>query len=191
MTFTYARSFTPAIGRSFDGSLFEPERGTQYEIGVKALNDQLSATLALYDLSRSNVATDDPDNESFSIQTGKQHSRGIELDISGEILPGWNIIAGYAYTDAEITEDETYEEGNLLRNVPEHAFNLWTTYRIQAGDLQGLGFGLGFFFVGERQGNLDNSYELPSYFRTDAAIFYEGDRFRAALNFRNLFFSIF
>jgi iron complex outermembrane receptor protein len=64
---------------------------------------------------------------------------------------------------------------------------LWTTYRIQEGNLRGLGFGLGFYFVGERPGDLANSFELPSYFRTDAAIFYERDRFRAALNVRNLF----
>ncbi len=31
------------------------------------------------------------------------------------------------------------------------------------------------------------SFTLPSYFRTDAAIFYKRDRFRTALNIRNLF----
>lgn len=61
------------------------------------------------------------------------------------------------------------------------------SYELQAVSLQGLGVGLGFFFVGERQGDLDNTFEVPSYFRTDAAIFYKPDQFRAALNFRNLF----
>ncbi|NEQ18595.1 MAG: TonB-dependent siderophore receptor, partial [Microcoleus sp. SIO2G3] len=188
---SYSRSFSPAIGTAFDGSQFQPERGTQYEIGVKAdLNEQLSATLAFYDLTRSNVLTDDTRPgvpPGFSIQTGEQRSRGIELAVQGEILPGWNIIAGYAYTDAQITQDNTLPEGNRLRNVPENAINLWTTYEIQSGDLQGLGFGLGLFFAGERQGDLGNTFQLPSYWRTDAAIFYECDRFRAALNFRNLF----
>lgn len=40
--------------------------------------------------------------------------------------------------------------------------------------------------MGDRLGDLDNSFKLPSYFPTDAAIFYERDRFRAALNFRKL-----
>ncbi|QYO63656.1 TonB-dependent siderophore receptor [Leptolyngbya sp. 7M] len=131
-----SRSFTPAIGRSGDNEPFEPGRGTQYEIGIKAdINDGLSATLALYDLKRTNVTTRDPDNPNFSIQTGEQNSRGVELNVAGEILPGWNIIAGYAYTDARITEDNTFEVGNRLNNVPEHAFNIWTSYEIQAGDL--------------------------------------------------------
>ncbi|MBW4622898.1 MAG: TonB-dependent siderophore receptor [Cyanosarcina radialis HA8281-LM2] len=185
---SYSRSFAPTIGRSASGEALLPERGTQYELGIKAdLNRRLSATLAFYDLTRSNVTTTDPDNVGFSIQTGKQRSRGIELDIGGEILPGWNIIGGYAYNDARVTEDNDIPVGNRLFSVPEHSFNLWTTYRIQKGDLRGLGFGLGFYYVGERAGDLDNSFELPSYFRTDAAIFYERDRLRAVLNFRNLF----
>ncbi|MBW4678304.1 MAG: TonB-dependent siderophore receptor [Desmonostoc geniculatum HA4340-LM1] len=189
---SYSRSFNPAIGTVFgSNSQFQPERGTQYEVGVKAdLNDRLSATLALYDLTRSNVLT--TDNRpgvppGFSIQTGEQRSRGIELNIAGEILPGWNIIAGYAYTDAKITQDNTFPVGNRFNNVPENSFNLWTSYEIQQGTLQGLGFGAGLFYVGERQGDLGNTFQLPSYLRTDAAIFYKRDSFRTALNFRNLF----
>lgn len=110
---SYSRSFNPAIGRSADGSQFEPERGTQYEIGMKAdINDDLSATLALFHLTRTNVTTTDPNNLNFSIQTGEQRSQGIELDLSGEILPGWNIALGYAFTDAEVTEDNTIPVGN-------------------------------------------------------------------------------
>ncbi len=189
---SYSRSFTPTIGTGFDGGVFQPERGTQYEIGIKAdLNDRLSATLALFDLTKSNVLTSDtrpgvpPDQ--FSIQTGEQNSRGVELTFQGEILPGWNIIAGYAYTDAKVTQDNTLPVGLRFRNVPENTFNLWTSYEIQQGDLQGFGAGVGLFFIGERQGDTLNTFQLPSYLRTDAAIFYRRDRFRAALNFRNLF----
>jgi len=185
---SYSRAFTPVTGTTFEGDAFQPERGTQYEVGIKAeVSDRLSATLAFYDLTRSNVSTDDPVNPGFSIQTGEQRSRGIELDLTGEILPGWNIFVGYAYTNAEITNDNTFTVGNSLNNVPEHSFNLWTTYEIQSGSLQGLGFGVGLFYVGERQGDLANTFELPSYLRTDVAIFYRRNQFRAAINVRNLF----
>jgi iron complex outermembrane recepter protein len=185
---SFAQAFTPTIGASADGEAFAPGRGTQYEIGIRAdIDAQLFANLALYDLTRTNVTTTDPNDPTFSVQTGEQNSRGIELDINGEILPGWNVVAGYAYNDAKVTEDNTISVGNRLFGAPEHSFNLWTTYRIQQGDLQGLGFGLGFNYVGDTQANLANTIELPSYFRTDAAIFYERDQFRAALNFRNLF----
>lgn len=54
-------------------------------------------------------------------------------------------------------------------------------------DFQGLGFGLGLFYIGERAGDLANSFDVPDYLRTDAAIYYERDQFRAAINVRNLF----
>lgn len=186
---SYSRSFLQSVGTAFDRTLFEPERGTQYEVGIKAdwLDRRLSTTLAFYQINRSNVLTADLINPNFSIQTGEQRSRGIELDIVGEILPGWKITAGYAYTDAEITEDNTFAIGNRINNVPEHAVSLWTTYEIQTGSLRGLGFGVGIFYVGERQGDLDNSFQVPSYTRTDASVFYRRDNFRIGLNLENLF----
>jgi iron complex outermembrane recepter protein len=192
---SYSRSFRPSFyNRSANGERnFDPTRGTQYEVGAKLdfLDGRLSTTLAVYHLTRTNVVTPDPDpvlaSQGFSVQTGEQRSQGIELDIAGEILPGWNIIGSYTYTDAEVTEDNSFPEGNQLANVPENQVSLWTTYEIQEGSLEGLGFGLGLFYVGERQGDLTNSFQLDDYFRTDAALFYRRDGFRAAINIRNLF----
>ena len=186
---SYSRSFYPNSDTTVAGEILPVERGNQFEIGVRGefLNDRLTSSLALFNLTRQNVATTDPDNPDFSIATGEQRSRGIEIDVAGEILPGWNAIANYAYIDAEITEDNDLPVGNRLFNVPENNFNLWTKYEFQTGSLQGLGFGLGFNFVGERFGDLDNSFTVDSYFLTNAAISYERDKWRGAVNFRNLF----
>jgi len=189
---SYATSFEPSFGasRNGNGEPFKPETGRQFEVGLKAdITRNLSATLALYDLRKQNVTVDDPNSAdpNDQIQTGEQTSRGIEFDIAGEITPGWKVIASYAYTDAFVSKDTTGLEGRRRENIPEHAASLWTTYEIQQGNLQGLGFGLGLFFVGDRFGDLDNSYVLPSYVRTDASVFYKRDNWRAALNVRNLF----
>lgn len=184
----YSRSFQPTIGQAIDGSDFKPTRGTQFEAGVKAdLNPRLTTTLAFYQVTQSNVLTEDPNNPNFSVQTGKQRSRGVELSLAGEILPGWNIFASYAYNDARITEDNVIAVGNRVQRTTPHAASLWTTYEIQKGDLQGLGFGLGLFYVGDRAGDAANTFEVPSYFTTDAALFYKRNGFRAALNIKNLF----
>ncbi|NEQ87625.1 MAG: TonB-dependent receptor, partial [Moorea sp. SIO2I5] len=81
----------------------------------------------------------------------------------------------------------TGNEGNRRYNVPKNNFNLWTTYDIQDGSLEGLGFGLGFNFVDERFGDNANTFVVDSYFLTNAAISYELDNWRIGLNFRNLF----
>lgn len=188
---SFSRSFNPATPGTIlaSGAAAEPERGTQYEVGIKTefLQGRLSSTLAFYELTRSNVLTPSPTDPFASVQTGEQRSRGVELDVAGEILPGWRVIASYAYTDAEITQDNEYGIGNRLINVPKNSASLWTTYEVQNGGLKGLGFGVGLRYVGEREGDLENSFTLPSYLRTDAAIFYKRNNFRAALNVNNLF----
>ncbi|MBN3961036.1 TonB-dependent siderophore receptor [Nostoc sp. NMS8] len=186
---SYSQSFLPTSGFNPDSRAFKPTKGTQYEAGIKAdfLDGKLSTTLAAYQITKTNITIQDQNNRDFQIQVGEQRSRGIELDIAGEILPGWKVIGSYAYTDAEVTEDIDISVGNKLLGVPENQASLWTTYEIQKGDLKGLGFGLGLFYVGKRAALSDNSVELPNYLRTDAAIFYRRDSFNAAINIRNLF----
>jgi len=187
---SYTTSFNPSFGasRNSDGSTFEPETGRQFEVGVKAdLSDSVSLTLAAFDIRKQNVETPDPDNPIFSIQTGEVASRGFEFNLAGEIVPGWNVVAAYTYLDAFVSEDTTDIVGNQLANVPENQFSLWTTYEIQQGGLKGLGFGLGLYYVDRRQGDLDNTFVLPSYFRTDAAVYYRRNNWRAQLNMQNLF----
>ncbi|GAA6619169.1 TonB-dependent siderophore receptor [Scytonema sp. NUACC26] len=185
----YTRSFEQNVGVAFDGSVFKPRFGTQYEVGIKTdwLNGKLSTNLSLYKITLANGLTPDPVNRGFSVQTGEQESRGVELITQGEILPGWNIIASYTYTNAEITSDNRFRSGNRLNSVPEHSASLWTTYTIPKGDLQGFGVGLGFIYVGERSGDLANTFTLPSYFRTDASLFYKNKGFNTVLGFNNLF----
>ena len=186
---SYSQSFTPSTATTSAGDPLEPERGEGFEVGIKTelLDGNLLATLAYFDINRQNVATPDPNDPFSSIATGEQRSRGVELDVVGEILPGWNTILSYAYIDAEVTEDNVIAEGNRLFNAPKNSASLWTTYEIQQGDLEGLGFGIGFNLVGEREGDLDNSFQVDSYFLTNAAVYYRRDRWRFAFNVKNLF----
>jgi iron complex outermembrane recepter protein len=187
---SYSESFTPTDDTAEDGSLLEPETGEGFEVGVKSeiIPKRLAATLAYFDITKQNVATPDPENPFNSIATGEQKSKGVELDLTGQVLPGWTVIASYAYIDAEVTEDTNLDSiGNRLTGVPEHSASLWTTYEIQQGSLQGLGFGVGFNFVGEREGDLDNSFQVDDYFLTNAGIFYRRDNWQARLNFSNIF----
>lgn len=187
---SFSRSFKPnVLASTSSGDLLEPERGTQYEVGIKGelLDGRLSATLAAYSITKTNVATTDPNDLDFSIAAGEIKSRGIELDVVGRLAPGWNIIASYAYNDAFVSEDNNFDVGSRLVNAPKHSASLWTTYEIQSGGLQGLGFGGGIFFVGDREAELPNTITLPSFVRADATVFYRRNNYRAAINFKNLF----
>ncbi|MGD1851961.1 MAG: TonB-dependent siderophore receptor, partial [Cyanophyceae cyanobacterium] len=102
---SYAQSFTPNFGSTFEGGSLDPERGEQFEIGARAelLDDKLSINLALFNLEKENVAIPAPNNSSSSITSEAQRSRGVERDIIGEILLGWNIVANYPHLDTAVT----------------------------------------------------------------------------------------
>jgi iron complex outermembrane recepter protein len=188
---SFSRSFRPNTGSvTADNSILEPERGTQYEVGIKAEpgTNKLTLSLAYYDITKKNVALTDPNDPDFSIAAGKVNSHGVEFDLAGEIRPGWKVIASYAYTIATIQDgDEFLPTGNDLENVPRNSASLWTSYEIQAGSLKGLGFGLGLFYVDQRPGDNENTFKLPSYLRTDAALFYQRENWKLGLNIKNLF----
>lgn len=201
----YTESFAPQASgsRSISGTLFDPERGKAYEGGVKFqfFEDRLRAKVAAFHIKKRNVLTGDPLNGfQFSVATGEQRSQGIEFDVAGRLLPGWDIIANYAYIDARVTKDLLFQEGSRVPNSALHQGSLWTTYFLQEGPLKGLGAGLGMFAQGKRNGvfqctdpaNCQAPFELPGYVRMDAAVYYRKPEFFtrtnlvAALNFTNV-----
>ncbi|HMU54956.1 MAG TPA: TonB-dependent receptor [Nitrospira sp.] len=171
----YTRSFLPNFGPFAAASnQFDPTRGTQYEAGVKSVivPGRLTSTLAVYRIDKTNVLAPDPANPLFFIQTGAQRSQGVEFDLTAQLAEGWKVIATYAYTDARVTEDTRTIVGNRLPLVARNTGSFWTTYDFQVAPLKGIGVGAGIFAAGERAGDLANSFELPGYVRTDAALYY-------------------
>lgn len=174
---SYSSSFLPTFGFDRLGNRFKPATGQQFEVGVKGefFDGKASATLAAFDITRRNDFVPDPvDPDNFSIQLGALRSRGIELDLAGEISPGLRLIATYALTDSKVVEDTRPEfVGDRTINVPLHSGSLWAVYEVQAGDLQGLGIGAGVFVVGERSADfIDNGLTTPGYTRVDALLYY-------------------
>jgi iron complex outermembrane recepter protein len=163
------------------GGTLPPVSAKQWEFGVKTelLDGRLTGSLTYYDLTKQNTAIPDPldPTGASSIAIGEVNNSGVELDVSGEILPGWNIIGSYSYIDSEITKDIALvfdDEGNVigstdgntgnrLANVPRHGGNLWTTYEFLEGDLKGLKFGAGMQARSQRQGDNEGSFQVPGY----------------------------
>lgn len=186
----YSESFQPNSSFDASGNVLPPEEGEGVEAGVKIefIPDRLSSTLAFFDITKQNVATPDPNNPFFSVAVGEQRSRGFDVDLTGEIRPGWSIVASYAYIDTEVTEDNNVAiVGNEFFGIPRHSASLWTTYVIQSGRFEGLGGGIGFNYVGDRQGDLANSFEVDDYFVVNAGVSYRWRNWQARLNFENIF----
>lgn len=160
--FSYADSFSPQAApagrRKPDGSDVLPLLGAQFEAGTKLslAGDKLLLSLAAYQIEQTNRLFNDPDDQTVYLQIGKVRARGIEAEVSGEILPGWRINGGYSYTKTKYLEDAnpTFEGIPLTPIIPEHMVKLFTNYAAQDGALAGLSVGGGVtWFDGTYGGN--------------------------------------
>jgi iron complex outermembrane receptor protein len=186
---SWSKAFNPVQGKNAAGTVFDPEIGTQFEIGLKqsvpAWN--ASATVAWFTLTRAGVLTLDPDNPAFYLQSGEQRSRGLEVDITAEPSHRLKWIASYSYIDAEVTEDNSFPIGDRLSNIPTHSGSLWATYRFDEGPWNGVAFGGGLVYAGERQATLPNTFLLKAYTRTDLLASYGWSTWNIQANVLNLF----
>ena len=195
----YIENFgAPNLGTSgLDGQPLPAETAQQWEAGIKTefFDGRFSATLAWFQLTKQNIATPHPDPQlalqRISVLTGEARNQGVEFDITGEILPGWNVIANYTFIDSEITKTNDNTLGNRFPNVPEHAGNIWTTYAFQNETLRGLKIGGGVTLRGKREGNPENDFQMPGYavfnLMTSYAMKMGKTRVTAQLNVNNLF----
>ncbi len=193
--FQWGNAFMPSFPNYLrpTNQTYKPQTSEQFEFGIKQqfLEQRVTATLAFYHLTKQNLTTRDLNDKDVTdgidqIQVGEQRSQGIEFDLAGEILPGWNLITAYAYTEAVVTKDNNDLQGQKLPNAPRHNGSVWTSYELQSGTLKGLGIGGGVFYVGERETTLPNTLHLADYVRADASVFYNWKNYRFAVNVKNL-----
>lgn len=185
-----AKGFRPNSGISIDNQAFPAERSRSYELGAKLETGKLTGTVAIYDIRKSNVLTTNPANTDFAIAAGEVGSRGLELDVSGEVARGLRVSGAYAYTDATVTRgDNTIVTGSRFANVPRHGANVLATQQFALG-AGTASVGGGVQYVGERLGDVavSSKFTLPAYTTARLLASYSPNtRLRLALNVENLF----
>ena len=174
-------------------SAIAPEESKSWELGAKLdLPGRITGSVALFDIQKRNVlvSTTEGRNTVYSA-AGEVRSRGLELDVSGQLSEQWSLIGSYAYTDAEVTKDTKYE-GMRLQNVAKNSGSVSAVYdfgNIVGGDK--LRVGAGARYVGERAGDALNDFDLPGYTVADAFATYdtriEGQKVKFQVNVKNLF----
>ncbi|CAI1563327.1 ferrichrome porin FhuA [Serratia fonticola] len=190
---SYSESFEPQAGATYGGVPFDPSRGKQYEAGVKFMpkDRPVSATLAVFHLTKTNNLTSDPENLFFSVAGGEIRSQGVELEGKAALTANINVLASYTYTDAEYTEDNSFQ-GNTPAIIPKHMASLWGDYTFHETALSGLTLGAGVRYTGSTYGDEANTFKVPDYTVWNTVIKYDLARFNlpgssVALNVNNLF----
>ena len=191
--FSYSQSFLPQPGVSSDGRPFDPTRGSQYEAGIKyqPVNGRSLYTVAFFDLTKTNVLTRDPNDETgFRLmQTGEVRSRGVELEARAEVLAGLNAIGSFTYMDVENIKDTDFK-GNRPVQVPSTMASGWLDYSFGALGidwLRGFGLGGGVRYVGKVFDDQGNTSSTPSFTLFDASLRYEKGPMLFTINSSNIF----
>lgn len=185
---SYSTGFVANDGADFDGDRYKPTDAEQVEVGARYRPDGFNAlfSAALFQITKTNVLTTDPDHTGFWKQTGEVRHRGLELEADMTLADGLSAVAAYTYLDAVILSSNDGDQGNRPALVPEHEASLWANYE-PGGQLDGLSLGAGVRYVGASFGDTTNLRETPAHTQFDAAIRYRRGALEGSINATNLF----
>ncbi len=125
---SWTEIFKPQYSLSVSGGVLQPLEGKSTEVGVKGrlLDERLTVTAAVFKTDQQNVAEPAGIQGSQFVYRGADFkSRGVELEASGEALPGLELTGGYTFVRIE---DANGDEAR--KYIPTHTVRGSLTYRL-------------------------------------------------------------
>ena len=180
---SYTKIFNPQGSWVQDAQFkpIDPMQGIGYEMGIKGshFDGKLNSSVAVFKLEQDNLAIWQHDN----VYEAKQDttSKGIEMEINGELAEGWQASAGYAYT---LTTDNQDERINTV--LPRHSLKTFTSYRLPGVlDKETVGGGVNWQ---SKVGNDLHTFTQGSYAIANLMARYDiNEHLEASVNLNNLF----
>jgi outer membrane receptor for ferric coprogen and ferric-rhodotorulic acid len=191
---SYSTIFKPQSAQNPNGKTLDPLEGENYEAGIKGefFDGRLNASLAYYQLKQDNFAKEIPNVltpsggvASEALQGVK--TKGAELEVTGEIRPGWNLHAGFNH---KISKQDGIKQSTL---TPENELSLYTSYKLNQW-VDGLTIGGGARWQDKTWGDVTNplykdpvKHVVSDYWLFDAMANYEvNDQLSVSFNVNNL-----
>ena len=190
-----------------DDDTLDPDTFSNLELGLKwDFADRLSFTTAIFEIEQSTpqeaAAILDPDTGLVidanigTLEVVDSEIRGIEAQLQGQLTDKWDISLGYSFLEGdqvattdvlnaagEVVIAQGEENGLILRELPQHTFNVWSNYQVTPR----FGLGAGLTYQDDSFADNGNLTTLPSFVRIDAAAFYDvNDKTRLQVNIENL-----
>ena len=133
---SYTSIYQPQTYKDASGMTLAPVEGDSYETGLKAayFDGRLNASLALFRIEQDGVAeqtgTNAITNEGIFKAVDGTTTKGVELELAGELTEGWNLTAGYTYARTRDKDEQRIFGYPLSTSKPEHVVRTFTTYRL-------------------------------------------------------------
>ncbi|QEI07482.1 TonB-dependent siderophore receptor [Pigmentiphaga aceris] len=147
---SYSDIFQPQSSyMTASGSALDPALGSNYEMGVKGelFGGRMTTSAAIFQINQTGRYAVDPRYPTGGcpglsttglcyVNGGKVRSRGLELEVAGELASGLQASASYTYTDAQYVRDRdaygqpTAREGQAFAVVPRHIARAYVSYNL-------------------------------------------------------------
>ncbi|HOB02395.1 MAG TPA: TonB-dependent receptor, partial [Casimicrobium huifangae] len=172
-----------------------PESSSNIELGARLDTEdkRFTTRLALFRSTKLHERNTDPDTAATRLLlSGKRHTAGVEIDLSGRITPNWELYVSYMWMPVARV-DEAASTSNTVGNrvgdrpglSPKHSGTVWSTYQVTAK----LRFGGGLNFR-SRQAPADvtaPAWEAPGFVTADVMAEYAfNDTYKIKANVNNV-----
>ncbi|WP_293861859.1 TonB-dependent siderophore receptor [Steroidobacter sp.] len=137
---SYRSQATYLQGPADAPSPLDPVVGESLELGIKGgLGDGRAATqIAVYRIQRKNDAVLDfyegdglNGSSCCYLGNGVVESRGLDVEVNGQLTRQWNLFAGYTYNENEYKSGYTSGQGTTyMPKTPKHLLKVWTNYEL-------------------------------------------------------------
>ena len=133
---SYTSIYKPVTERSASGTTLAPTEGNSYELGFKAeyFDGRLNASVAAFRTEQKKlpiqIGTNPTTNEGIYESLEGATTKGVEFELTGELMKDWNVIAGYTYAQTRSNDGERVYGYPLETTKPENVAKLFTTFRL-------------------------------------------------------------
>jgi catecholate siderophore receptor len=127
----------------------DPERSENIEVGAKldSADKRFTTRLALFRSTKFNERNTDPDTAADRLLlSGKRHTAGFELDVTGRLTSEWEIYGSYMWMPVarvDIAASTATTVGNRVGDrpglSPKHSGTVWNTYQFTPALRAGVG----------------------------------------------------
>ncbi|MBX3654652.1 MAG: TonB-dependent siderophore receptor [Ramlibacter sp.] len=117
----------------------DPEQSENIEFGAKidSADKRFTTRLAIFRATKKNERNTDPDTAATRLLlSGKRHTAGFEIDVSGRLTPKWEVYGSYMWMPvARVDQASTATTvGNRVGDrpglSPRHSGTVWSTYQL-------------------------------------------------------------
>ncbi|WP_343528923.1 TonB-dependent receptor [Sphingomonas sp.] len=183
----YARGEQAVFTTAKDGSILPNIITTNKEAGVKLdlFGRRATINASYFDIQQDNIIIRDPADPTNLFPGPGQRGRGLDLNIAGQLLPGWSVLASLTRTKYALLTTNTLQ--TVVANQPRDTYSVYSSYRTKISDSVKGGVSAGLYGRSSSFANLLGQYVVPAARQVDANAFVSVAGFDINVGIRNIF----